>query len=77
MILYHVDANGLLTMSQYLPTTGESPRDFNFTPNGKYILTGLQHSDRMAVYAVNYDEASLTLMEDSTPVIASSCVIFH
>lgn len=76
VMLFRMDDGGLLTMSQYLPTTGESPRDFNFTPDGAFLLVGLQHSDRMAVYQVDDSAARLKLVEDQLPVVASSCVIF-
>lgn len=76
VMLFRVGGDGLLTMSQYLSTTGESPRDFNFTPDGAFILVGLQHSDRLAVYRVDYSVARLELVEDQLPVVASSCVIF-
>lgn len=76
VMLFRVDEKGLLTMSQYLPTTGGPPRDFNFTPDGKFVLAGLQHSDRMAVYRVDYENARYELVADQLPVVASSCVVF-
>lgn len=76
VMVFRVGEGGLITMSQYLPTTGESPRDFNFTPDGKYVLVGLQHSDRMAVYKVDYQAAKLVLVSDDLPIVASSCVVF-
>lgn len=77
IMLFRVDEEGLLHMSQYLPTTGESPRDLQFTPDGKFLVVGLQHSDRMAVYQVNYEDATLSLVEDNLPVVAPSCVVFR
>ena len=76
MVVYQIQTDGTLRMSQYLPTTGECPRDFNFTPDGAWILTGLQHSDRMAVYRVDSGAGALMLAEDTLPLPACSCVLF-
>lgn len=67
---------GRIEARQFVQTTGESPRDFAFSPDGAMLLVGLQKSDRMAVYAVDYETPAIRLIDDQFPLPASSCVIF-
>lgn len=77
IVLYARDPeSGRISAKQFTQTTGESPRDFAFSPDGAMLLVGLQKSDRMAVYAVDYSVPSLRLIDDQFPLPASSCVIF-
>lgn len=77
VVLYRRDPDsGKIEAAAFYQTTGESPRDFAFTPDGSLILVGLQKSDRMAVYRVNYQKPALELIDDAFPAPASSCVVF-
>ena len=54
--LFRADGDtGLLTRLQVMRTGGEMPRDFAFTPDGKYLAVGYQFQGYLDVYRVEED----------------------
>lgn len=41
---------GTLTLKEFQPTLGKTPRNFNFDPTGKYLLVANQNSDEIVVF---------------------------
>ena len=58
--IYNVDDNtGELTKSGYM-NTGLHPRNFNITPNGKFLLCACRDSDCIEIYRINEENGLLT-----------------
>jgi len=52
--VYSVDAtNGALTLVEHEPTMGETPRNFTFDPQGRFLLVGNQDSQNVVVFSVD------------------------
>ena len=73
---FRVDADGTLSNMRYIPVSGQCPRDFNFSPDGRYILVALQNSDALALYEVDYSDGSLALRSTLDGVPCGTCVQF-
>ena len=52
-MVFRVGADGLLTFQSEVDSGGSIPRDFNLTPDGKYLLAANQDSDNVCVYAID------------------------
>ncbi len=49
--IYKIDpASGMLTIVTHQYTLGESPRNFNFDPSGKFLLVANQKSDEIVIF---------------------------
>ncbi|MGA6983851.1 MAG: lactonase family protein [Candidatus Sulfotelmatobacter sp.] len=63
---------GKLTLAQYAPTKGESPRNFEFAPGGSLLFVGNEKSDNITIFQVDGKSGRLTptgkLLEISQPV---------
>lgn len=75
LAIFEVDQQtGLLTKVGYQPT-GKHPRNFNITPNGKYVLVADMKDNKIEIFERNTKTGLLTKtdeMELSMPV----CVVF-
>ena len=60
---YRVREDGTLTPLAIMQTGGKTPRDFNITPDGKFLLSGFQDSDELILYAIDPLSGQLTEVE--------------
>ena len=75
--IFSVDtATGLLTRIGYQPT-GAHPRQFNITPNGKYLLCCCRDSNCIQVYRRDMKTGLLTELHHEIPVSKAVCVQFN
>ncbi|MFX3634193.1 MAG: lactonase family protein [Candidatus Pristimantibacillus sp.] len=69
-------SNGELTLIQNESCGGESPRNFNFTPDGQHILVANQKSNSITLLSVD-QETGLILVQGKLLEVASPvCVCF-
>lgn len=66
---------GLLTRIGYQPTAAH-PRQFNITPNGRYLLCCCRDSDKIQVFLRNNQTGMLTDTHMDIPVSRAVCVQF-
>lgn len=66
------DADGSLSLVEYVPTEGKTPRDFNFTPGENFVVAGHQDSDNLTLFARDSVSGKLTLLQKD--VYAPECV---
>ena len=50
---YRVQKDGTLSPIAIQKTNAKTPRDFNITPDGKFLLSGFQDSDELILYAID------------------------
>lgn len=72
---YRVHADGTLTPLGIMKTEGKTPRDFNITPEGDFLLTGFQDSDFLVLYRIDPRNGQLTEVE-RTPCSSPTAVLF-
>ena len=72
---YRVHADGKLTPLSILKANAKTPRDFNLTPDGKFLLCGFQDSDELVLYSIDPLNGQLTEVE-RTACSSSTAVLF-
>ncbi|MBO7499580.1 MAG: lactonase family protein [Bacteroidaceae bacterium] len=75
--IFSVDkTTGQLTHIGYQPT-GAHPRQFNITPNGRFLLCCVRDSDKIQVFRRDMQTGLLTDTHQDIPVSKAVCVQFH
>ena len=72
---YRVHADGKLTPLSIMQAGAKTPRDFNITPDGKFLLCGFQDSDELILYSIDPLNGQLTEVE-RTACNSSTAVLF-
>ena len=72
---YRVHKDGTLTPLSILQANAKTPRDFNITPDGKFLLCGFQDSNELILYSINQLNGQLTEVE-RTVCDSSTAVLF-
>jgi 6-phosphogluconolactonase (cycloisomerase 2 family) len=67
IVVFEVGPGGLLNYVGYT-ATGPHPRNFNITPNGRYVLVCCRDNDSVEVYARDASTGLLTFTGDRLPV---------
>ena len=65
--VFEVGADGTLTYVGY-QATGTHPRNFNITPNGRFVLVACRDTDAIEIYARSSSTGLLTFTGRSIPV---------
>jgi len=72
---YRVHADGMLTPLSIQPAGGRTPRDFNITPDGEFLLSGFQDSNELILYSIDRGNGKLAEIE-RTPCNSATAVLF-
>ena len=64
----------MLTLTQIQPTQGQTPRDVQFTADGKWLVAALQASDSLESYRVDTASGRILLGAAGFPVPSPACV---
>ena len=77
LAVYSVDqAGGTLNLTGHVGVHGVFPRDFDFTPDSRYVLVGLQFSDTLELFEVDQENRTLASRRRDIPLPCCSCVKF-
>lgn len=74
--LFSVDESGILTKTAVYPTGGEGPRNFNFSPNGKFLLVGNQATNNITVFKRDIETGELENTGKDIEVSMPVCIVF-
>jgi 6-phosphogluconolactonase len=74
LAIFETDTDGKLTLVNYTPTEGETPRDFNLDPSEKYVIVGHQDSDNLTLFERNAEDGTLTLLEKDVEAPEVVCI---
>lgn len=59
--IFSIDSKtGMITLVDHQYTQGETPRNFNFDPTGKYLLVANQNSDNIVIFKRDVNTGKLT-----------------
>jgi 6-phosphogluconolactonase len=67
---------GNLTLVENVPSGGKTPRNFNLTPDGKWLLAAHENSDNITVFSVNQETGKLTATAHSANVGKPVSLVF-
>lgn len=68
--------DGKLTLVGHESTQGKTPRNFNITPDGQWLIAANQNSDNLVVYKIDQQTGKLTPTGDPVKCFAPVCVKF-
>jgi 6-phosphogluconolactonase len=74
--VFSVGADGALTLVEYEPTRGQTPRNFSLDPSGRWLIAGNQRSDTMAVFSIDQKTGALTSAGELTSVPSPVSILF-
>ncbi len=61
--VFEIEAEGHLSIIDYTPSEGETPRDFNLDPSERFLIVAHQNSDNLTLFERNTENGRLTLLE--------------
>lgn len=74
---YRVDSRtGKLALASIVPLPGSFPRDFNLTPDGRFLIVGLQHDDKLLAYEIDELAGTLKPTGQSCAIPSPCCILF-
>lgn len=76
LTVFAVQPDGRLEKKSVTKLCGSTPRDFQVSPDGNYLLVGLQKDDKMALYRFSRDDWRISLIQDNIHVPSCSGVEF-
>jgi len=74
--VFGVGADGALTLVEYEPTRGQTPRNFALDPSGHWLIAGNQRSDTLAVFSIDQKTGALTPAGELTSVPSPVSILF-
>jgi 6-phosphogluconolactonase len=67
---------GTLTLIEYVPTKGQSPRNFEIDPTGKLLFAANEKSDNLVVFRIDQSSGRLTPTDKVLDISQPVCVKF-
>ena len=74
--VFSVGDNGALTLVEYEPTRGRTPRNFAIDPSGRWLIAANERSDTLAVFSIDQTSGSLSPVGPLASVGAPVSVLF-
>jgi 6-phosphogluconolactonase len=74
--VFSVGDDGALTLVEYEPTRGQTPRNFSLDPSGRWLIAGNQRSDTLAVFGIDQKTGALTPAGDLTSAPSPVSILF-
>ncbi len=74
--VFSINEDGTLNEAGYM-NTGIHPRNFNITPNGRFLLCACRDSDVIEVYSLDEDTGKLMKTSSSVSLSKPVCLVWH
>jgi 6-phosphogluconolactonase len=75
--VFAIDENkGMLTLIEYVPTKGASPRNFEIDPSGKLLFAANEKADNLVVFRINPQTGRLKPTGEVLDIAQPVCVKF-
>jgi 6-phosphogluconolactonase len=75
--VFRVLPDGQLVAIARNSTLGQTPRDFNVTPNGKFVIVGNQDSNEVRVFSLDAETGAFTFTGYRLEIPKPVCVLFY
>jgi 6-phosphogluconolactonase len=73
--VFSVDTNtGFLSLIQHISVQGHTPRNFNISPNGKFLIVANQDSNNLVLFTIDEKTGKLTATGSSVEISQPMCV---
>jgi 6-phosphogluconolactonase len=77
IVIFDIDqSTGRLTLAGHAPTLGQTPRNFNIDPSGRFLICAHQDSNTVVVFTIDQATGALTPTGQSIEVINATCTQF-
>jgi 6-phosphogluconolactonase len=78
VVVYSVDMeSGLLTEKFCLPVSGDYPKDAEFFPNNKFLVSLNHESNNMTFFHLDLDAGSMIMNGPAINVDVPNCIMFY
>ncbi|MBR1771643.1 MAG: lactonase family protein [Lachnospiraceae bacterium] len=78
VVIFSVDLeSGLLTRVFCLPISGDYPKDAEFFPNGKFLVSLNHESNDMTFFHLNLEAGNMIMNGPPIKVDVPNCILFH
>jgi 6-phosphogluconolactonase len=74
--VFGVGPEGALTLVEYEPTRGQTPRNFTIDPSGRWLIAGNQRSNTIAVFSIDAKTGALAPVGDVVSVGSPVSILF-
>jgi len=74
--VFSVGADGALTLVEYEPTRGQTPRNFALDPSGRWLIAANQRTDTLAVFSIDQKTGALTPAGELTSAPSPVNILF-
>ncbi|HLS96715.1 MAG TPA: lactonase family protein [Sphingobacterium sp.] len=74
--LFEIEKSGKLIKSKVYPTNGVEPRNFNITPDGRFLLVANQSTDNITVFERDMSTGELKQTDNQIDVPTPVCIAF-
>ena len=74
--VFTIGTDGTLTLVEYEPTRGQTPRNFSLDPSGRWLIAANQRSDTLAVFSIDQKTGALTPAGELTSAPSPVSVLF-
>lgn len=74
--LFQVEKSGALNKTKVYPTNGKEPRNFNISPDGRFLLVANQSTDDITVFKRDLATGELTDTGKAIAVSTPVCIVF-
>ncbi|QIK57830.1 lactonase family protein [Erysipelothrix sp. HDW6A] len=74
--VFKVNDDYTLELVEHIPTEGEHPRDFNLTPDNKFMVVANMITDNLSLFARDVETGKLTLLQKDVHAPEPVCVLF-
>ncbi|MFC7337699.1 lactonase family protein [Haloferula chungangensis] len=74
--VFEVEEDGSLNRLSSVPATVSIPRNINLSPSGKWLITGGQNSNDIAIFSIDAETGALKKAGDNIPCPSPMCYVF-
>ena len=76
LTLFPLGEDGAPGEARFIRTKGKSPRDFDISPDGAWLLAGMQNSDSVELYRIDSERGELELTAELNGIPCNTSVAF-
>ncbi len=76
IVTYKIEETGKLTVVDFIPVAGETPRNFTISPYGKFLYAASQDTGNITTYKINSETGKLKIQESIFEVNTPVCLEF-